>query len=490
MSRLTDAIAAYRSHLPPGETSTFRVDSLDRLGVPVWVVPFRAADGSQFDGFGYGADPDEAMVGALGEISEQVHCEAAMHAVPRIQGSFNALVAGRGARHVADPLTLCLPAGSPYTPDMELTWVAATRHQTGESVLVPVEFAAVHRGQLRGVTPLITPISNGLGAGLCREQAIVHGLLELLQRDGNTVSFRALDQGTVIDCGDGLDPETAGLLSHLRGAGLNVTLKLAAADFGTVNVYVVGDDLGEPGFPMMLTACGEAAHPDRSKAVRKALLEYAAARSRKAFMHGPLDRVAAVAPPGYLDAYLAKFTTAGEEPRALGAMAGWLTKSAAELRGLLAGSVFSERRRVKLSDLPTADPATVADPRDRCRVVADALIAGGCDIFVLDFSPSGGRVFATKVVVAGLECETMSYYRIGERGVRRLLGRGDEFVGLGNGPTSARPVRLTSSAEAQLGGPAWLDPAAVDAIVGPLYPLYREPNSHAAQLVLARRATA
>ena len=490
MSQLTDAIAAYRAHLPPGETATFRVDGLDRIGVPVWVVPFLAADGSQFDGFGYGADPDEAMVGALGEISEQVHCEAAMHAATRIRGSFNALVAERGARHVADPLTLCLPAGSPYTPDAELTWVTATRHPTGESVLVPVEFAAVHRGQLRGVTPLITPISNGLGAGLCREQAVVHGLLELLQRDGNTVSFRALDQGTVIDCADGLDPETAGLLNHLRAAGLNVTVKLAAADFGTVNVYVVGDDLGEPGFPMMLTACGEAAHPDRNKAVRKALLEYAAARSRKAFMHGPLGRVAAVAPSGYLDAYLAKFTTAGEEARALDAMTGWLTKSAAELRGLLAGTVFADRRRVNLADLPTADPAAVADPRDRCRLVAEALIAGGCDILAFDFSPPGGRVFATKVVVAGLECETMSYYRVGERGVRRLLERGDKFVGLGDGPTGALPVRLTSGAVERLGCPAWLDPAAVDAIVGPLYPLYREPNSHAAQLVLRRRDSA
>ena len=127
MTTLTDALAAYRTHLPPGETSTFRVDGLDRLGVPVWVVPFRAADGSQFDGFGYGADPDEAMVGALGEISEQVHCEAAMHAAPRIQGSFTKLVAERGTRHVADPLTLCLPAGSPYAPDAELTWVAAPK---------------------------------------------------------------------------------------------------------------------------------------------------------------------------------------------------------------------------------------------------------------------------------------------------------------------------------------------------------------------------
>ncbi len=282
------------------------------------------------------------------------------------------------------------------------------------------------------------------------------------------MSFRALDQGTVIDRGDGLDPATAGLLHRLRAAGLNVPVKLAAADFGTVNVYVVGGDLGELGFPKMLSACGEAAHPDRNIAVRKAQLEYAAARSRKAFMHGPLDRVAAVAPPGHLDAYLAKFTTAGEEPRALDAMTGWLTKSAGDLRGLLANTVFADRRHVEMGDLPTADPAAVADPRDRCRVVADALTAGGCDILALDFSPPGGAVFATKVVVAGLQCETMSYYRIGECGVRRLLVRGDEFVGLGRGPTGSRLVRLTMEAESWLLGPAWLNPAAVDASVDPL----------------------
>ncbi len=486
MTDLDRVADVYRRALPPGETTTFRVDALDRLGLPVVVAPYRTADGLLFDGFGYGATPAEALVGALGEITEQVWCEGWMRRAPRVRGSYARLAAERGTAHVADPLTLCLPAGSPYTPDTALTWVGATRLGTGEPVLVPVEFAAVHRGQMNGVAPLITPITNGLGAGLCREQAVVHGLLELLQRDGNTVSFRALDQGLVIDPGDTLDAETAGLLGRLRAAGLTVTVKLAAADFGTVNVYVVGDDPTDPWFPMQLTACGEACHPDRNRAVRKALLEFAAARTRKAFMHGPLDRVRAVAPAGYLDRYLAKITLAGEEPRGLAAMADWVTKSAAELRAVLAGSVFAERGRVRLADLPAVPPAAVADPGDRLRHVADALTAGGCDILVLDFAPPGGPVSATKVVVTGLECETMSYHRIGERGVRRLLARGDTWAGLGDPPAGAGRVPLTAAAEERLGGPAWLDPAAVDALVGPLYPLYREPNSHAAQLHLAR----
>ena len=486
MTDLAEVADVYRRHLPPGETVAFRVDALDRLGLPVVVAPYRTAGGLLFDGFGYGATPDEAMVGALGEISEQVHCERWLGTAERVRGSHATLAERHGESHVADPRTLCLPAGSGYTPDDELTWVWATRLGSGEPVLLPLEWVAVHRGQMRGVPPLITPISNGLGAGLCREQALVHGLLELVQRDGNCVSFRALDRGVVIDTAAGLDADTAGLLARLRDAGLRVAVKLAAADFGTVNVYVVGEDDREPWFPMQLTACGEAAHPDRNRAVRKAVLEYAAARTRKAFMHGPLDRVRQVTPPGYLDAYLATFDLAGEEPRGLAAMTEWVQKSAADLQGMLADTVFARRRVVPSADLPTADPGQMSDPARRYDRVLTGLVEGGCDAYAVDFSPPGGGVYVTKVVVAGLECETMSYYRLGERGVRRLRDRGDPWVGVGHAPAGSRRVPLHPHAEERLGGPAWLDPAAVDALVGPLYPLYREPNSHAAQVNLSR----
>lgn len=483
MTQLAEAASAYRKHLPPGEMDSFRVDGLDRLGFPVVLAPFRTDSGLSLDGFGYGATPDEALVGALGEISEQVHCERWFLTAQHIQGSYTELTQKHGKRGVADPLTLCLPAGSSYSPDMPLTWVWGERLVGGEPVLLPLEFVAVRLGLMMGVTPIITPISNGLGAGMCREQALVHGLLELLQRDGNCVSFRALDMGRVIDTATGLDAETMGILGRLQEAGLRPMVKLAAADFGTVNVYVVGDDVA-PSFPMQLTACGEAAHPDRNRAVRKALLEFASARTRKTFMHGPLEGIRQVAPPGYLDRYLPGCDAASVEPRCLAAMAQWIRASAAELRGMLADTVFSQRETLALTDLPTIAPDAMADPKHRYNHVVTSLTEGGCDIYAVDFSPPGGQVFATKVIVAGLECETMSYYCIGERGVRRLLERGDTFVGLGPPPMGAKRVCLTSEAESRLGGPAWLDPAAVDALVGPLYPLYREPNSHAVQVHL------
>ena len=87
----------------------------------------------------------------------------------------------------------------------------------------------------------------------------------------------------------------------------------------------------------------------------------------------------------------------------------------------------------------------------------------------------------------------MSYGRLGERGVRRLLERDDDRAGLvavGDAPPAPGwpRVHLTSVAQERLGGPAWLDRARVDAVVGELYPLYREPGRHAAALLRAELA--
>ena len=89
---------------------------------------------------------------------------------------------------------------------------------------------------------------------------------------------------------------------------------------------------------------------------------------------------------------------------------------------------------------------------------------------------------AVKAVVPGLEVETMSYGRIGERGVRRALSLGLPFVRVGGDPGGWSAVHLTAEAQERLGGPAWLDRQAVTAAVGALYPLYREPARHLAQL--------
>lgn len=506
---MTSPAEYYRAALPAGEVEEFDLSALDRLGLPVWSVTLHpshpdagqspgAAASPGAGGHGYGASADEARTGAFGELTEVTRSWSALAPLPRVEASYAQLRRERGTDRVADPRTLCLPAGTDYDDDRPLQWLPARRLRTGEEVLVPAELLASTPDDLPGPPPpggwLTTVITNGLGAGLDRARAVSHALLELVQRDGNGLAFRAMDAGVVLDL-DGLaDPVSLDVLARLRAAGVEPMVKLASVEHGIPDVYAVGagpdDDVA-----VMVTACGEAAHPDRERAVRKALLEFAAARTRKAFTHGPLAGVVAVTPEGYLDRYLASQPSErfGEERRSLDAMVAWLSLTTPELRALLAGSVLSHRSTVPLADLPTTagldEPAALlAD--------LDARLAG-FDVLVANLDGHPGRtaaetgVYAAKVVVPGLEVETMSYGRVGERGVRRLLDLGrDDLVRVGAATPGGSRVHLAAAAEERLGGPAWLDLAAVARVVGPLYPLYREPGRHAAPLAAGLTAGA
>jgi hypothetical protein len=98
----------------------------------------------------------------------------------------------------------------------------------------------------------------------------------------------------------------------------------------------------------------------------------------------------------------------------------------------------------------------------------------GLDVLWVDLSPPGGEIRVVKVIVPGLEVETASYGRIGERNLRRLLARDLRLAGHGAPPPGAAAIHRPEGSP-----PAWLDRARLDALVGELYALYREPARHA-----------
>lgn len=140
-----------------------------------------------------------------------------------------------------------------------------------------------------------------------------------------------------------------------------------------------------------------------------------------------------------------------------------------------------------LSSFDDAPDAVVSDAADRMQDLTDRLADKDIPIWVFDASPSGAdQPSVIKAIAPGLEGETMSYYRIGARGALRLLERGSPLVHREDGKGRAQirmparaQIRMPARAEAHGNGPFWLDTAEVDRIVGPLYPLYREPSSHA-----------
>ena len=480
--QLARATALYRDAMPPGRLRTFDIAPLDRLGLTVLAATLAGENGFLNDGFGYGATPEEALVGALGEISETAHLDAALRRAPVEVVSFAEMTARHGPEHVLDPLTLCLPAGSDHAGEDPLAWVRVARWPDGAEGFAPLDCIAMAPGQwarrAEGARSLFRPITCGLGAGTSTEMALSHAVLELLQRDGNCTAFRAMDRGVVIALDAVRDPGLAALLDRLAGQGIDLQAKLASTEFGLANVYVQGTG-AEIACSLAQTGCGEAVHPDAETALRKAALEFTASRVRKVFMHGPLEGVRRVAPEGYLEEYLGLLDLDAEEPRALAEMRRWEAMDGAALVAALRDTVYAERERVALSSLPAAPG--LADPEARLADLTRRLAGEGMEVWWFDASPGRDGPRIVKAVVPGLEGETMSYHRIGERGAARLLARGSDLVAREPGPDRRR-IRLTAAAEERLGGPAWLDAARVDEIVGGAYPLYREPSSHAVQM--------
>ncbi|RDG37129.1 hypothetical protein DVH02_16375 [Streptomyces corynorhini] len=476
-------VRTYREALAPGRQQDFDISAADRIALPVVSADHLDAAGAHKSACGYGADLAQARIGAYGELAEEILLARRMARTERVRASYADLVRERGRNGVADPVALVLPAGADYTPERPLDWVPARRLRTGEDVMVPAEFAASCAADLPGDPPpggrLTTPVTNGLGAGDTPQRALSHALLEILQRDGNATAHRAMDEGVVIELDEVRDPVTRALLDRLDAAGVEVLPKLSSTQFGLADIHVVGTDKDagarETTAALALTACGEAAHPDRETALRKALTEYVSSRARKVFSHGPLETVARSAPPGYLERVLSAPLTE-QEPRALTAMRSWAALDARRLRKLLEPTVLSRRSRVLFSALPTVPSGSLDDPA----ALLDDLLPRleGFDILVIE--EGGGGAHAVKALVPGMEVETMSYARIGERGVRRLMTRDSPLAGVGPLPHSgARPVHLTAEARERLGGPAWFDTAAAHSTVGALYPLYREPDRHA-----------
>ena len=468
----SEAVAAYTEVLARyGRVLDFDISALDHLGVPVTSCSLLVDGLIAQNGNGYGLTHDAARLSGLGELAEGVLAAERVRDLRSRErrASFAELVRREGTDRVVHPATLCLPAGSPWDPETVLTWVPLVRVRTGEEVWAPLDLVASDPGDRDDLVEplLVTPVTNGLGAGLDDERPLAHGILEILQRHTNGLRFRALDARSPEIDPAGLDGEVAALAARFAAEGVEPVFKHAATAFGVCSTYVLGVDADDAS-PVRLTACGEAADPSSGRSLLKALLEHANSRARKAFCFGDRGAARAVADPDYWSAVERGGATG--EPRAVAAMRAWHDLGPDALRALTAPD---RSRTVERADVEVPEPAGGGS------TLAGLLSSLG-DHDVLAATARVGEVRVAKVLVTGLEVETLSYGRIGELGAADLLGTDLDLVRRGDGPTATHPDRvlLTPAAEQRLGGPVWYSYAVAEGIVGARYPLYREPPRH------------
>jgi ribosomal protein S12 methylthiotransferase accessory factor len=218
-----------------GITRLADVTGLDHLGVPVAVCCRPNGRGLSVSQ-GKGLTRAEAFAGALMESIETWHAETP--ALPELEAA-PADVAGDP--RFLDLATLTPPRGSRLRPDLAIPWLPGRELASGREVMVPAELVELDTTpRPRAGRGCFTTTTSGLASGRTPADAVLHGLLELIERDAVSLwSLRdpLVRAATRLDLGTVRRAELRGLLAHLRAAGMLVAVWEASSDLGVPTFF-------------------------------------------------------------------------------------------------------------------------------------------------------------------------------------------------------------------------------------------------------------
>lgn len=150
-----------------------------------------------------------------------------------------------------------------------ISWCRAKRLNGGDEVLLPADLCLRRPPGQREITPPF-PLSTGSAAGASWDAAVLHGLLELIERDAASLWWRGGNRGRLIPPGDEAQIVAQALLSRLRRNVstrrnwlLDITTDIAVPCVAAVSCRADGFGV----------AFGLAARPTLAAAARSAILE-------------------------------------------------------------------------------------------------------------------------------------------------------------------------------------------------------------------------
>ena len=255
-----------------GITRVADITNLDRIGIPVFSSIRPMAENGAISVYnGKGATPTEAKVSAMMEGIERYSGEVKDREL--LISRFSELKKEHSA---LDPRELILPEGA--DPDSDIPWVNGYDIMNDEEILVPAN--AVFHPLAHSYKLLFRTNTSGLASGNELEEAIFHGLAEVIERDAWTMVEATRNTGPIIqNVGDGLAGD---LLEKFSQAQVDVYLKDITSDIGIPTCAAVSDDVKLKD-PTLLTT-GMGTHTCASVAVLRALTEVA--QSRLTQIHG------------------------------------------------------------------------------------------------------------------------------------------------------------------------------------------------------------
>ncbi|EPE94580.1 hypothetical protein RGCCGE502_28768 (plasmid) [Rhizobium grahamii CCGE 502] len=264
-----------------------RHTGLDYIGIPVWCAYIpngRSIAISQ----GKGLSDDDAKVSAIMEALERVVANAP--SVPVRRASARNLSADSLAFHSLS----CLIGRHQreIDPDEEVDWGLGCDLLTNRTVYVPVDAAVLDRTRRNR----FWMSSDGLASGNTLDEAILHGVLERIERDAYCLWQIGSEDSRLASCIDPTcinDPVLDGLIARVEGAGLDIRLFNMTTGLGVPSITAVMGARGpyRQGARFVEITGGSGAHLSMARAAIRAVTE--AVQSRMTYISGARDDIPA-----------------------------------------------------------------------------------------------------------------------------------------------------------------------------------------------------
>lgn len=276
-----------------GITRVARHTGLDDIGIPVWCA-YAPNSRSIVIAQGKGLTDLDARVSTVMEALERA--VAGEPSVKLIHGSASGLQAMGYGTDALNCLTAVHKAD--LGPDEETEWVAGINILTGDTIHIP--FEAVVLDRTRDARYWMS--SDGLASGNNVEEAILHGVLERIERDAHVLWQVGGEKDRYAGCVDPRGFEDAaltGLIDKIEASGLALRLFDITSDIGIpCFTAMLGpgdlipsprDSDGDRDIRMVEVTGGTGAHPSAVRAAIRAVTE--AVQSRLTYISGARDDI-------------------------------------------------------------------------------------------------------------------------------------------------------------------------------------------------------
>ncbi len=254
------------------------ITPMDNIGIPVYSVYRKMTAKGTFGNYnGKGATPEQAQASAVMEAMERYSAEL-RDDDEIVYGTIQQV---RDNGPMIEPNDLILPARVMNGLETEdIAWTTGYDLIQGEEVWVPA-CAVFYPYYPDGDLQLFRFHTNGIAAGNTMEEAILHAMFEVIERDAWSIAeaFDRTNADVIIEDENSVPGR---LLKQFRDNGVEIQLKDLTTDVGVTTIGASSDDVRTKD-PELLNI-GVGTHLDPQIAAIRALTEVA--QSRTTHKHG------------------------------------------------------------------------------------------------------------------------------------------------------------------------------------------------------------